>query len=562
MRKLAAVETLGSITYICSDKTGTLTQNKMVVQEIFVNDTILRPSLNLQMPSSDIFLAMALNNDAHFDKERGHFGDPTEVALCIAAHEAGYDKQESTALYPRIAEIPFDSDRKCMTTFHTTPHGEIVSYTKGAVEVLEEKAVGILKGDTVTDDLSNLRRVHQKMAADGLRVLGMAMRKWARMPADLSPENVEHHLILLGFVGMIDPPRIEVKDAIASSKAAGVIPIMITGDHPITARALAYQLGILEEDTQAVMTGRELAALSLEEFEKRVEKVKVYARTAPDQKLKIVKALQDKKQFVAMTGDGVNDAPALKRADIGVAMGITGTEVSKEASHMILLDDNFATIVKAIKEGRNIFDNIRKFIKYILSCNAAEILTIFLAPFFGLPIPLLPIQILWINLVTDSLPALALAVEPAETFVMKRPPRHPQEGLFAQGLGIYVIWVGLLMAAVCLVTQAWAIKVGAHWQTMVFTVLCLSQLGNAFAVRTERESLFSRGIHTNAALLGSVVLIFFLQLATFSMPFLNPIFKTQPLRIYELIVCIIMSSVVFFAVEITKLVQRLAHIRS
>ncbi|MBI5756843.1 MAG: cation-transporting P-type ATPase, partial [Nitrospirae bacterium] len=376
------------------------------------------------------------------------------------------------------------------------------------------------------------------------------------MPDNVSPENAETGLTILGLIGMMDPHREEAKEAVAVCKAAGIRPVMITGDHPITARTIAKRLGIID-DGGDVITGARLERLPMQEFEEKVEDITVYARVAPEQKLKIVKALQDKGQFVAMTGDGVNDAPALKRADIGVAMGITGTDVSKEAAHMILLDDNFATIVKAVKEGREIFDNIRKFIKYVVTSNSGEIWTLFLAPFLGLPIPLLPIHILWINLVTDGLPGLALTAEPAEGDVMRRHPRHPREGIFAHGLGIHVVWVGLLMGATTIFTQAWAFYTGhAHWQTMVFTVLCLSQMGHVIAIRSEKESLFTRGLLSNRPLFGAVLLTFILQLMTIYIPFLNPIFKTEPLSLTELIFALAMSGVVFVAVEIEKWCKR------
>ncbi len=395
------------------------------------------------------------------------------------------------------------------------------------------------------------------MAADGLRVLCVAMKKWEALPQDMSPENVEAGLTILGLAGIMDPPREEAKEAIALCKTAGIKPVMITGDHPITARAIAKRLGLIEDSSKEIMTGRELEKLPLKEFEERVEHIRVYARVAPEQKLKIVKALQDKGHFAAMTGDGVNDAPALKRADIGIAMGITGTDVSKEASHMILIDDNFATIVRAVKEGRRIFDNIRKFIKYTMTSNSGEILTIFLAPFFGLPIPLLPIHLLWINLVTDGLPGLALAAEPEEKGVMSRPPRHSQESIFAHGLGTHILWVGPLMAGVAIFTQAWSIEtVDAPWQTMVFTVLCLSQMGHVFAIRSEKESLYEIGLFSNKPLLGAVLLTFALQMTTLYVPFLPPIFRTEALTWSELIFTLALSSVVFVAVEIEKLFKR------
>jgi Ca2+-transporting ATPase len=406
-------------------------------------------------------------------------------------------------------------------------------------------------------DHSQIREITDRIAGEGLRALGFGLRVWEGIPDPLTSEGVETGLTLIGVVGMMDPPRPEAGEAVALCRSAGIRPVMITGDHPLTAKVIARRIGILEGDEKAVLTGRELDRLSLEEFESRVEQIQVYARVAPEQKLKIVKALQDKGQYVAMTGDGVNDAPALKRADIGIAMGITGTDVSKEASHLILMDDNFATIVKAVREGRKIYDNIRKFIRYLLTTNSGEIWTLFLAPFLGLPIPLLPIHILWINLVTDGLPALALSAEPAEKDLMQRPPRDPRESIFAQGLGLHAIWVGLLMAGVVLGLQAWAIHLGdAHWQTMLFTTLCFLQLGHVLAIRSERRSLFEQGLFSNKPLLASVLLTMLAQMATIYVPALNTVFKTVPLTAAELFLVLGLSSVVFVAVEIEKFFKR------
>lgn len=613
IRKLPAVETLGSVTYICSDKTGTLTMNKMTVDEVYVDGKLvtsdelrgvaapfmgaferseeerrLTPkafgvAATQQSALVTLLRAMALNNDATVDKDGKVIGDPTEIALFMAAQDAGFNKDELVKHLPRVTEIPFDSERKCMTTVHKWARSQgvkessvtknqsleslnprilesspFISFTKGAIDVLIDKSVNILTSEGLKPiNIKEIMSANDKMAAEGLRVLGITMRRWDRLVDDISPQNAETELTLLGLVGMMDPPRDEVKEAVALCKTAGIKPVMITGDHPITARAIAKRLGIIEDDSKAIITGKKLEELPLEEFEEKVEHIRVYARVTPEQKLKIIKALQDKGQFAAMTGDGVNDAPALKRADIGVAMGITGTDVTKEASHMILLDDNFATIVKAVKEGRQIFDNIRKFIKYTMTSNSGEIGAIFLAPFFGLPIPLLPIHILWINLVTDGIPGLALAAEPAEKEIMKRPPRHPKESIFAHGLGTHIIWVGLLMGFVSIFTQAWSIKTGyAHWQTMVFTVLCLSQMGHVLAIRAEKESLFTQGLLSNRPLIGAFLLTFILQMATIYVPFLNPIFKTEPLTLSELTLTLALSTVVFFAVETEKLWKR------
>jgi Ca2+-transporting ATPase len=339
-------------------------------------------------------------------------------------------------------------------------------------------------------------------------------------------------------------------------KAAGIVPIMITGDHPVTAEAIARRLGILEGE-DGVLHGKSLAKLSTEDFQRVVGAIRVYARVAPEQKLQIVRALQAKGEIVCMTGDGVNDSPALKQADIGVAMGVSGTDVAKEASSMVLLDDNFATIVRSVREGRNIYDNIRRFVKYALTTNSAEIWTIFLAPMLGMPIPLLPIHILWINLMTDGLPGLALAAEPGETDLMDRPPRHPDESIFVHGLGFHVLWVGLLMAGMTLLTEALFHDVsGAHWQTMVFTVLCLSQLGHVLAIRSERASLFSLGLLSNAQLTAAVGLTSLVQLMIIYAPSFNRLLGTEPLTAKELGFALLAASVVFFAVELEKWLKR------
>jgi Ca2+-transporting ATPase len=553
IRKLPAVETLGSVTYICTDKTGTLTLNKMTVEEIAGNHFSINNKNKAAGTITDdykLFMqVMALNNDAYHDETNTILGDPTETALYEFAFANGYNKEVIEKQFPRVGEIPFDAERKCMTTIHKYGN-KYIAFVKGAMEMLMQKA-----NDTAAAKAWE-ERLH-KMLADGLRVLGFAVRELDILPETITPETIETDLKLLGIAGIIDPPREEARQAVYECKTAGIKPVMITGDHPITAVTIAKRLGIIETKEDRIITGIELKSMSEQELQDVVDHIKVYARVTPEQKLKIVKALQQRKEYVAMTGDGVNDAPALKHADIGVAMGITGTDVSKEAAHMILLDDNFATIVKAVKEGRRIFDNIRKFIRYVLTGNSAEIWTIFLAPFFALPIPLLPIHILWINLVTDGLPGLALATEPAEKNIMQRMPRNPGQSIFAEGLGIHVMWVGLLLAALTIGTQAYAIHINdSHWQTMVFTVLCLGQLTHVMAIRSETDSLFRQGIFSNLQLIITVALTFLLQLAIIYFPFLNKIFKTQPLTFNELIFCMGISFVIFIAVEIEKIIRR------
>lgn len=557
IRRLPAVETLGSVTYICSDKTGTLTQNRMQVDCIWAAGEN-RPGLlgDDAAPWRELGLAMALCNDAVDDADGKLSGDPTETALLEAAQAAGFNPGELQRTWPRLAELPFDSERARMSTLHR--EGDtVLMLVKGAPERVLALCGDQLGGNgtTVLDRIA-LHNEAEQLAAQGLRVLAFALKRLPRVPDALDAATLETDLTFIGLAGLIDPPRPEAADAVAACKAAGIIPVMITGDHPATARAIASRLGIVG-DGGKVLTGSKLAQLSLAEFEREVESVRVYARINPEQKIKIVQALQDKGEFVAMTGDGVNDAPALKQADIGVAMGKGGTDVAREAAHMTLLDDNFATIVHAVSEGRRIFDNIRKFVKYTMTSNSGEIWTIFLAPFLGLPIPLLPIHILWINLVTDGLPGLALANERAERNVMQRPPRPPKESIFAHGMWQHILWVGLLMGGVSLLTQAWAIHVGtAHWQSMVFTVLTLSQLGHVLAIRSERESLFTQGVLSNAALTGALLLTLALQMAVLYVPWLNPIFKTEPLGLGELAACLALSSVVFVGVEIEKALVR------
>lgn len=543
IRKLPAVETLGSVTYICSDKTGTLTLNRMTVQEIY------EPESTPEFFEEDSLLrAMALNNDVSKDHNDVWVGESTEVALAQYALDNGYDRPSLESGFPRIAELPFDSRRKCMTTLHRSPVG-IVAIVKGAVDVLFHK----LREDQ-HDAIPDFEQKVDEMAAKGYRTLGYAVRIFDELPENANADEIESDLTFIGFAGMMDPPREEAKQAVTECRTAGIKPVMITGDHKLTAKAIAEHLGIVSSEKDLIVSGPELQRMSQQEFDMQVKDISVYARVSPEQKLRIISALQQKDQFVAMTGDGVNDAPALKNADIGIAMGINGTEVSKEASHMILLDDNFATIIKAVREGRRIFDNILKFIKYIMTGNSGEIWTLFLAPFLGLPIPLLAIHILWINLITDGLPGLALASEKAEPNIMQRAPRDPKDNIFARGMGWHILWIGLLMAIVTLGMQWWAINHShAHWQTMAFTVLCFSQLGHVMAIRSNTKSLFKLGLFSNKSMVVALVITMSLQLIVIYAPFMNRIFKTQPLTLEELAITIVASSIVFWAVEAEKI---------
>ncbi|SIN72935.1 cation-translocating P-type ATPase [Chitinophaga niabensis] len=527
IRKLYAVETLGSVTYICTDKTGTLTRNKMRVQEVWENGPLL--------------LAMSLNHDVK-EKEGELFGDPTEIAMVEYAKE-----QER---FERVKEIPFDADRKAMTTIFEK-EGKYWVITKGATESIADMMADAAKEELKTRE--------EEMAKKGMRVIGFATKELDELPSEITPEQIEKDLEFIGLVGLIDPPRQEAKDAILQCKEAGIAVVMITGDHPLTAGSIAQQLEIIGEEEGKIITGKELEAMPEEVFREKVEQLRVYARVSPQQKLNIVTALQENHQFVSMTGDGVNDAPSLKKANIGVAMGITGTDVTKEAAHMILVDDNFATIVDAVGEGRRIYDNIRKFIRYILTGNSAEIWCLFLAPLLGLPIPLLPVHILWVNLVTDGLPALALSTEIPEKNIMQRPPRRTDESIFAKGLGIHVLWVGVFIGLLTVGMQWYAIhNDGNHWQTMVFTTLCFCQLYHVMAIRSETRSLFSMGLWSNRPLLLAVGVTVLLQLMVIYVPYFNELFHTAPLSWQELLIVTGVSGVVFVAVEIEKWVKRKA----
>lgn len=541
MRKLPAVETLGSVTYICSDKTGTLTQNIMTVEKLQA-----APDMENLLQQ-----AMLLNNEVRFSED-GLLGDSTETALVDHALDEGQSKEAADKEFPLITKLPFDSERMRMGTLHK--HGDKwILFVKGAPVKMAEVLSAKYK-----EQLPGWLDKNREWAAGGLRVLFFGYKIFDHDPGEIKTD-AESDLDLLGIAGLIDPPREEVIEAIAACKTAGIKTVMITGDQALTATAIAERLGMIEAGHQGVKTGTDLSSLSPEDLNEIVKITSVYARVSPEQKLNIVKALQHNGEFVAMTGDGVNDAPSLKQSNMGIAMGITGTDVSKEAADMILLDDNFATIVKAVKEGRKIYDNIRKFVLYILACNLGEILTIFLAPIAGFSIPLLSIHILWINLVTDGLPGLALVTEPAEKDIMNRPPRPPKENLFAGGLVSKIIFTGVIIAAASVFIQWWAVKQGydlPKQQTMVFTTLCFVQLGNALSVRSVYHSLFSAHLFANkrmwAAIAGTVIL----QLAIIYVPFLQTILKTSYLAWSDMAGILMVTIGALFCIELIKYFNR------
>ncbi len=610
IRKLPAVETLGSVTVICSDKTGTLTENRMTVTVVDVAghrvdlvETLRHhaPSLETDDPGLSrlrqqpaplalLMAGSALCNDALLKSDNGvggHFhaiGDPTEGALVVAAAQFGLWKEQLDQMLPRVAELPFDSDRKRMTTVHQYPAAEAqlpdilqasapllvnapyVAFTKGAVDGLLELSTQVWVDDR-TEPLNQIWRqrleeANSQMAQQGMRVLGVACRLLSQVPLNDQQASLESDLIFLGLVGMIDPPRAEVKAAVEICKSAGIQVKMITGDHPLTARQIAHELGIA--DKGRTLTGQELERMSMEELRQVAEEVSVYARVSPEHKLKVVQALQDQGHIVAMTGDGVNDAPALRKANIGVAMGITGTDVSKEAADMVLRDDNFATIVAAVEEGRVIYDNLRKFIKFAIAGNIAKVSVMLLGPllaFLPMPpeaaavlmLPLLPLQLLWLNLLTDGLLGLGLGFEPAERDTMRRAPYAPTESIFARGLGRHIIWVGVLMTFVVMgVAYGYAVTGWAHLQTIIFSSLAFAQIWQAMATRSGQDSLFKVGLLSNKPLLGLAALVFGLQLAVIYVPFLQQFFQTEPLELSDLGLTLAATSLVFILLELEK----------
>ncbi len=579
IRRLPAVETLGCTTVICSDKTGTLTRNKMTVTEMYTSSgRWQRDQAGFSAARSEahdlvrrdfdhLMQGAVLCNNAGLNAEEpnaagaaGH-GDPTELAMLWAAVEGG-EKRPSDLVrgYLRADEIPFESERQRMAVSVTDVQGQSFVYVKGAPDVIISLCTRYQRlGEAILLDVKTRQEIlkaNDTMAARALRVLAVAYRPLAVRE---DSGRWEQDLVFLGLMGMIDPPRPEAVEAVRDATRAGVKTVMITGDHPNTARAIAAELGMLGPGDE-VVTGRELDLLSDEELADRVQRIRVYARVSPPHKLRVVKAWKKRGDVVAMTGDGVNDAPAVKEADIGIAMGITGTDVTKEASAMILTDDNFATIVKAIKEGRAIYDNIRKFIRYLLACNVGEVLVMFLAAFFGLPLPLLPIQILFVNLVTDGLPAMALGVDPAAPGVMARPPRPPREGIFARGLGAKIGFRGVLIGVSTLLVFLMAtgpLGMGLREaRTMALSTLIMSQLFHVFDARTEERSFLEVGLFSNWWIIAAVSSSILMLLAIIYVPELGRLFKTDPLGWADWAIVILASGFVQMGSGLREVVLR------
>lgn len=580
VKSLPSVETLGSATVICSDKTGTLTQNKMTCLKVFYNNK-LKDVKNIKEVDGE--LANLLNNcilcnDSKLSSDGTLAGDPTETALIDLANNLKVSPEKIIEILPRVEEVPFDSDRKLMTTVNKD-NGKYLVYTKGGIDELLSRCTSYILNGEVKTDLDNYKKniavENENMAKEALRVLGFAYKELDHMPSKEEMQDIERDLIFIGMVGMIDPPREEAKKAVEKCITAGIKVVMITGDHKVTAAAIAKELGILKNEDEAI-TGKELEAMSQEELEKNIRKYSVYARVSPEHKVRIVKAWQKNGEIVAMTGDGVNDAPALKTANIGCSMGIVGTDVAKEASDVILTDDNFATVVSAVEEGRRIYNNILKAIQFLLASNIGEIIVIFIAIMFtpliakwaGITnfaelVPLLPIHILWINLVTDSLPALALAVEPATKDLMKRKPIKPSKGIFTKGLTFRVAYQGIMIGAITLIAFLIGVNTPnvsdeekiAIGQTMAFATLALAELVHVFNMKSNRESIFKTGILNNTKLLLAIGVSALLMFAILFIPVLRDIFNIVVLpkeNIFEVILLVFSPIVI---VEIFKLLK-------
>ncbi|WP_127848381.1 cation-translocating P-type ATPase [Lacticaseibacillus hulanensis] len=571
VRRLPAVETLGSTDIIASDKTGTLTQNKMTVEQTYY-DGQLHPATQAVADTSKLLAIMTFANDTKEQADGTLLGDPTETALVAFAKKQDFDYQAALTQSPRVGEVPFDSERKLMTTLHSLPDGQILVATKGAPDELLPQATmiddhGEVRAMTEADRDAILTTNHQ-LAVQALRVLGMAYKVLPSMPEEISPAAIEHDLVYAGFVAMIDPERLEAKDAVAEAKAAGIRPLMITGDHRDTAQAISERLGIIPKgDSDAVISGRDLDKMDDDTFEQNVDKYSVYARVAPEHKVRIVNAWQKKGKVVAMTGDGVNDAPALKAADIGIAMGITGTEVAKGASAMILADDNFSSIVRAVKAGRKVFANIQKAIQYLLSANLGEVLTLFTMTMLGWDL-LAPVHILWINLVTDTLPAIALGLEHTEPGVMKQKPRGRNSSFLSGGVGSAIIWQGLLEGALTLGVYWLAITFPIHTSsaamhadalTMAYITLGLIQLFHAFNVKSLHQSLFTIKPFGNKSFNWAVLIATAALAVTVLVPGFNGLFHVTELDLIQWGMVLGAGVLMVAIVEIVKLIQRHMH---
>lgn len=569
VKKLPAVETLGSVNIICSDKTGTLTQNKMTVLKHYTLNNLKdipasKTGFEASRDEAELIKSFVLCSDAAYENGEST-GDPTEVALVVLGDKYNLTKRDLNAKHKRVSEKPFDSDRKLMSTLNEEGNGYRV-HTKGAIDnILKISTTALVDGKIVplTEEMkSDYLKAAEEMSDNALRVLGAAYKD---VTSIIAPEEMEKDLTVIGFVGMIDPPRLEVKASIKEAKTAGITPIMITGDHKNTAVAIAKELGIAESINQS-LTGSEIDELSDEEFSRRINDYRVFARVSPEHKVKIVRAFKAQGNIVSMTGDGVNDAPSLKYADIGVAMGITGTDVSKGASDMILTDDNFTTIVHAIEEGRNIYNNIKKSVIFLLACNLGEVITVFASILFFWPVPLLPTQILWMNLITDSLPAIALGIDPGDKDVMKQKPRDPKESFFAKGAGIRAVTGGTLIGILTLAAFYFGLReygysmgsenipeeVLTYARTMSFVVIVASQLFYSLTMRNSTKSIFKIGIFSNKYLIGSIIAGFILQFGVISVPFLASAFKVHNLNLRDWDLVLLFALVPLVVNEIIK----------